>query len=66
MLGHERDHLAAGLQNRHVGIQADPVQALDIQRHMPIENLSRRNYTCAHDTLRNHAYAREDEPRRAV
>ena len=65
VLRHERHDLPAGLQDRHVSIQVDPVQALDIQRRMPIEHLPRRHYTCAHDTLRDHAYEREDEPRRA-
>ena len=65
VLGHERDHLPAGLQDRHIGVQVDPVQALDIQLHMPAQNLIHRHHACAHDTLRNHPYAREDEPRHA-
>ena len=64
VLGHERDHLPAGLQDRHIGVEVDPVQALDVQLHMPAENLIHRHHACAHDTLRNHAYAREDEPSR--
>jgi hypothetical protein len=46
--------------------QVDPIQALDIQHHMPIEDLARRHHPCAHDTLRNHAYAPEDEPSRTA
>ena len=66
VLGHERDHLPAGLQDRHVGVEVDPVQALDVQLHMPAEDLIHRHHACAHDTLRNHPYAREDEPRHAI
>jgi hypothetical protein len=58
VLGHERDHLPAGLQDRHVGIEVDPVQALDIQPHVPAQDLVHRHHACAHDTLRNHTYAR--------
>ena len=66
MLGHERDHLPAGLQDGHVGIEIEPVQALDVQLHMTAEDLIHRHHACTHDTLRNHPYAREDEPRRTV
>ena len=61
VLGHERDHLPAGLQDRHVGVQVDPVQALDVQRHMTAQHLIHRHHACAHATLPNHPYAREDE-----
>jgi hypothetical protein len=44
----------------------DPVQALDIQRHMTAQHLIHRHHACAHDTLRNHRYAREDEPGQAI
>ena len=49
VLGHERDHLPAGLQDRHVGIEVDPVQALDVQRHMPAEDLVHRHSSLCHD-----------------
>jgi hypothetical protein len=65
VLGHERDDLPAGLQDRNVRIQVNPVQALDIQRHVPAQDLIDRHHACTHVTLRNHAYTREDEPRRA-
>jgi hypothetical protein len=64
VLGHERDHLPARLQNGHVGVEVDPAQALDVQLHMSAEDLVHRHHTCAHDTP-PHPYAREDEPRHA-
>ena len=33
MPGQERHHLRTGLQDRHIGVEVDPVQALDIQRN---------------------------------
>src|SRR4029450_318341 len=38
------------LQVRHVAIEIDPVQALQVQVHMPVENVRRR-----HRSLRHHA-----------
>ena len=43
MPGQERHHLRAGLQDRHVGVEIDPSQALDIQRDMPIEHVVHRD-----------------------
>ena len=37
MTGHEPDHLTTDLQLRHVAVEVDPVQALDIQPDMPIQ-----------------------------
>jgi hypothetical protein len=37
--GQERHHLGTGLQDRHVGVEIDPVQALDIQHHMPVQHV---------------------------
>ena len=37
VLGHERDHLPAGLQDGNVGVEVDPVQALDVQDAMPVQ-----------------------------
>jgi hypothetical protein len=45
VLRHERRHLPADLQVRHVAVQVDPVQALDVQRHMPIEQLIHRHHS---------------------
>jgi hypothetical protein len=36
------------LQDRHVGIEVDPVQALDVQRHMPVQHIIYR-YDPRHD-----------------
>ena len=41
--GEERHHLGTGLQDRHVGVEVDPVQALDIQRHMPVQHVIHRH-----------------------
>jgi hypothetical protein len=46
--GEERHHLGAGLQDRHVGVEIDPVQALDIQHHMPVQHAIHR-YDPRHD-----------------
>jgi len=62
VLRHERDHLPAGLQDRHIGVQVDPVQALDIQDRMTVENLARRHHTCAHARLLARNPRLEHEP----
>ena len=36
---HEAHHLARGLEVRHVGVQVDPVEALEIEHHMVIEQV---------------------------
>jgi hypothetical protein len=46
--GEERDHLRAGLQDRHVGVEVDPVQALDVQRGMPVEEFAGCQNLLAH------------------
>ena len=46
--GQERHHLGTGLQDRHVGVEVDPVQALDVQRHMPVQHVVHR-YDPRHD-----------------
>jgi len=48
MIGQKRHHLGAGLQFRHVAIQINPIRALDIQGHMPVQNLGH-----GHDPLRH-------------
>jgi DNA-binding CsgD family transcriptional regulator len=64
VLGHERDHLTAGLQDRHVGVQVDPVQALDIQHRMPGQDLIDRHHARAHGSLPAHTSCREHPPPR--
>jgi hypothetical protein len=49
--GQERHHLGTGLQDRHVSVEIDPVQALDIQRHMPVEHVIYRQDTRHDDHL---------------
>jgi hypothetical protein len=48
VLGHERDDLTAGLQGRHVGVQVDPVQALNIQHDMPGKHIVHRDNSLRH------------------
>jgi AAA domain len=43
MLGQETHHLAAHLQVRHIDVEIDPIQTLQIQRHMPIEDVVYRH-----------------------
>jgi hypothetical protein len=56
----ERHHPRTGLQPGHIGVEVDAVQTLDIQRHVPVENVVDRHHTPAHDRLRIHSYKRED------
>ena len=51
VLGHERDHLAAGLQDRDVRVEVDPVQALDVQHRMPVQQLPGCHYMRHYDHL---------------
>ena len=48
--GQERHHLRAGLQDRHVSVQVDPVQAFDIQCGMPIQHVAHRDNLLHHAT----------------
>jgi hypothetical protein len=43
MPGQERDHLPADLQVRHVTVQIDPVQTLQVEPDMPVEKLVDRH-----------------------
>ena len=52
MCGHKRHHLATHLQIRHIAVEIDPIQTLDIQLHMPIEHIVDR-YRCSHDPKRD-------------
>jgi len=38
----KRDDLPTNLQVRHIAVEINPVQALDIQTHMPIEEIVHR------------------------
>jgi hypothetical protein len=43
MRGQERDHRPTRLQSRHIAIQVDAIQTLNIQRYMPIEHVVHRH-----------------------
>ena len=48
MRGQERDHRPTRLQSRHIAIEVDAIQTLNIQRYMPIEHIvdrDRRNHS---------------------
>jgi hypothetical protein len=38
----ERHHLPTHLQVRHIAVQVDPIQALDVQGHLPIKHTVHR------------------------
>jgi hypothetical protein len=64
MPGQERHHLRTGLQDRHVGVEIDPVQALDIQRDMPIKHIVHRDDPLHHATsVRSSRRSRDPEAR---
>ena len=39
MLGQKAHHLTAHLQIRHVAVEIDPIQTLQIEHHMPVEHI---------------------------
>jgi hypothetical protein len=39
MLGEEPDHLPAHLQVGNIGVEVDAIQALQVQPHMPVEQI---------------------------
>jgi hypothetical protein len=39
VLGQEDDHLPTHLQVRHVGVQVDAIQALQVERYMAVEHV---------------------------
>jgi len=43
MRGQEADNLPTHLQVRDVGVEVDPIQALQVQRHLPIEHIVDRH-----------------------
>ena len=48
MRGHKRRHLPTHLQIRHIAVEIDPIQALHIQAHMPVEHIVHRHHR-SHD-----------------
>jgi hypothetical protein len=48
-----RDDLTTDLQIRHVGVEIDPIQALQIQHHMPIEDVVHWDLTHHRHRLRS-------------
>lgn len=50
MLGQERDHLPTHLQVRHIAVEVDAVQALDVQPHVPIQQVVDRHHGSHHRT----------------
>ena len=50
--GQEADHLPADLQVVHPSVQIDPIQTLQIQRHMPVEDVVHR-HRLGHDPQRD-------------
>jgi hypothetical protein len=49
--GEERRDLCAGLQGGHIGVEIDPVKALDVQHDMPLEHLVEGHNPRPHPTL---------------
>ncbi|HTF54821.1 MAG TPA: hypothetical protein VK735_45890 [Pseudonocardia sp.] len=43
MRGHETDYLPTHLQVRDIGVEIDPIQALQIQRYLPVEDVVDRH-----------------------
>jgi hypothetical protein len=41
--GQEPHHLGTGLQDRQVGVEVDPIQALDFQHHIPVQHVIYRH-----------------------
>jgi hypothetical protein len=48
MPGQETDHLPGHLQVWHPAIEIDPVKTLQIQTHMPIQDIVHRHHTGCH------------------
>jgi len=49
MRGQKRDHLPTHLQVRHIAVEINPIQTLNIEPHMPIEHIVDRYYR-SHDS----------------
>src|SRR5437899_6915281 len=64
MPSHERHDLPAHLQIRHVPVQVDPIQALHIQHHVPIEEIVDRHRS--HDPQAVRTRRRKPTPTSAV
>ena len=48
MRGQEADHLAGQLQRRHPPVQVDPIEALQVQTHVPIQDVVHGDHTGRH------------------
>src|SRR3982751_695769 len=48
MPGQEADHLTRNLKIRHPSVEVDPVKTLQIQTHMPIQDIVHRHHTGCH------------------
>jgi hypothetical protein len=55
MRDQKRHHLPAHLQIRHITVQIDPIQALQIQAHMPVEHIVHRRHRSHHLSLAGQA-----------
>ena len=51
MRRHKRHHLTANLLIRHVAVQINPIHALHIEHHMPIEHIIHRHRGSHHHSL---------------
>ena len=58
--------LARCLQGRHPAVEIEPVEPLDLQAHVPADDVSQCDRTLRHGHPPNHAYGREDEPARTI
>jgi hypothetical protein len=54
--GQEGDHLPTHLQSRHVSVEVDPVQALQIQTHVPIQQIVDRRHRGRHQAHLHHRH----------
>ena len=60
--GHERHHLTAHLQGRHIAVEIDPIQTLEIQRHVSIKQIVHR-HRLSHDHSLRRTRATQASPR---
>jgi hypothetical protein len=48
--GQELHHLTTDLQIRHIAVEINPIQTLDVQAHMPVQNICCRHHSLSHGT----------------
>ena len=65
MPGHEPDHLPRRLQLRDIAVEIDPIQTLQIKRHVPIEKIVHRQRLGHHHSLRAPCHPRQPQTRRS-